>query len=79
MMKGYGEGAAPGYPSGAGGDAPPSSCTACGGAELRLRRRPIRARFGGQEVRLEVASYECQGCGELHYGGVNGVTYGGAR
>jgi YgiT-type zinc finger domain-containing protein len=64
-----------------GGDTAPSRCsrcTKCGGSELRSHRRTVRARFGGQDVRLDVASDECLRCGEIHYGEI-GFGAGGAR
>ena len=44
----------------------PARCTRCGG-ELRFRRRPVRAEFGGQWERVEVETSECVGCGDLSY------------
>lgn len=67
-------GAAAGHVTG--GDTAPSRCTTCGGAELRLHRKTVRAHFGGRDVRIDVDSYECRGCGELHF---RGAGPGGVR
>ena len=44
----------------------PARCARCGG-EMRFTRRPLRAEFGGQWVRVEVETSECTGCGDLQY------------
>ena len=45
-------------------------CARCGG-EMRFTRRPLRAEFGGQWVRVEVESSQCAGCGDLQYHGAS--------